>query len=43
MKFWIVFWTVFLFVSIAVFAGLAVVVTLGGFSDILALFRKIGE
>lgn len=41
MTFWIWFWTVFLFASLALFAGLAVVVSVGGFSDILSLFRTI--
>ena len=41
MEFWIWFWTIFLFSSLAVFAGLAVIITLGGIPDIAALFRKI--
>lgn len=38
---WLVFWTVLLIAALAVFAGLAVVVTIGGFFDIKKLFRSI--
>ena len=41
MNFWINFWTVFLFASLAVFAGLAVVVSIGGFFNIRSLFRDL--
>ena len=33
--FWVHFWTVLLAVSLVMFAGLAVVVTIGGFKDIV--------
>ena len=33
--FWVHFWTVVLAVSLLMFAGLAVVVTIGGFRDIV--------
>ena len=41
MNFWIDFWTVFFFASLAVFAGLAVVVSIGGFFNIRSLFRDL--
>ena len=41
MDFWINFWTVTLIVAVAVFAGLTVVVSIGGFFDIKRLFRSI--
>lgn len=41
MEFWISFWTVLLILALAVFAGLAVAVTVGGFFDVKALFRNI--
>ena len=41
MNFWISFWTVFLFASLAIFAGLAVVVSVGGFFNIRSLFRDL--
>ena len=39
--FWTVFWTVLLLLALALFAGLAVVVTVGGFYDARRLFRSI--
>ena len=41
MEFWIHFWRIVLVAALAVFAVLAVVVTIGGFRDVLALFRSI--
>ena len=41
MNFWINFWSVFFFVSLVVFAGLAVVVTIGGFFNIRSLFKSL--
>lgn len=41
MEFWINFWAVLLVAAMVVFAGLAVVVTVGGFFDIKALFRSM--
>ena len=41
MNFWIDFWTVFFFASLAVFAGLAVVVSIGGFFNIRSLFKDL--
>jgi len=41
MNFWINFWTVFFFASLAVFAGVAIVVTIGGFFNIRSLFRSL--
>ncbi len=43
MNFWINFWTIFFFASLAVFAGLAVVVTIGGFLNIRSLFKKLTD
>jgi hypothetical protein len=43
MDFWIDLWTVFFFASLAVFAGLAVVVSIGGFFNIRSLFRSLSE
>jgi hypothetical protein len=42
MNFWINFWAFFFFVSLAIFAGLAVVVTIGGFFNIRSLFKSLG-
>ncbi len=41
MNFWINFWAVFFFVSLAMFAGLAVVVSIGGFFNIRSLFKSL--
>ena len=41
MYFWINFWTVFFIVSLVLFAGLAVVVTIGGFFNIRSLFKNL--
>jgi len=41
MNFWFLFWAIFFFASLAVFAGLAVVVTIGGFFNIRSLFKKL--
>ena len=41
MDFWIDLWTVFFFGSLVIFAGLAVVVSIGGFFDIRSLFRTL--
>ena len=43
MQFWINLWTIVFFVSLALFAGLAVVVAIGGFFNIKALFKKLSE
>lgn len=43
MKFWIDFWTIFFFASLALFAGLAVAVTIGGFFNIRSLFKSLSE
>lgn len=43
MNFWIYFWTGFFFVSLVLFAGLAVVVTIGGFFNIRSLFKSLTE
>lgn len=41
MIFWEVFWQAVLLVSGAAFAGLAIVVSVGGLSDIRAMLRSI--
>jgi len=41
MNFWIDFWSWFFFLSLAVFAILAVVVSVGGFFNILSLFKTL--
>lgn len=41
MQFWIEFWTWLLIVAVVLFAGLAVVVSIGGFFDVKRLFRSI--
>jgi len=41
MSFWVDFWTVFFVVSLVLFAGLAVVVTIGGFFNIRSLFKSL--
>lgn len=43
MNFWINLWTLFFFVSLALFAGLAVIVTIGGFFDIRSLFKSLTD
>jgi hypothetical protein len=40
---WVKFWSFFFFLSLTVFAGLAVVVTIGGFFNIRALFKSLKE
>ena len=41
MDFWIKFWTFFFFASLTLFAGLAIVITIGGFFDIRSLFKNL--
>jgi hypothetical protein len=41
MTYWSTFWTWFLIFALAIFLGLAVVVSVGGLFDIRALFRSI--
>ncbi len=43
MNFWIDFWTIFFYVSLSIFAGLAVVVSIGGFFNIRSLFKSLSE
>ena len=40
---WESFWTFFFFLSLILFAGLAVVVTIGGFFNIRSLFKDLTE
>ncbi len=41
MNFWINFWTGFFIISLVLFAGLAIVVTIGGFFNIRSLFKNL--
>ena len=41
MNFWVNFWTGFFVISLALFAGLAIVVTIGGFFNIRSLFKNL--
>lgn len=41
MSFWEIFWQVVLLVSVVAFAGLVVVVAIGGFGDIRSMLRSI--
>lgn len=41
MDFWIKFWSFFFFLSLGIFAILAVSVTIGGFFNILSLFKNL--
>lgn len=41
MDFWVKFWSFFFFVSLGLFAVLAVVVSIGGFFDIRSLFKSL--
>ena len=41
MNFWINFWTIFFIASLAIFAVLAVVVSIGGFFNMLSLFKTL--
>ena len=43
MESWINFWGVVLIATLVIFAGLAVVISIGGFSDLKALFRSMDE
>jgi hypothetical protein len=43
MMFWSTLWMVVFVVSMLVFAGVAVMVTIGGIGDIRALFRRMDE
>jgi len=40
---WVKFWSFFFFLSLTLFAGLAVVVTIGGFFNIRSLFKSLKE
>lgn len=41
MNFWETFWPLVFIVCVVAFAGLAIVVTIGGISDIRAMLRSI--
>jgi len=40
---WAIFWAVVLIVVLIIFTGVSIVVGIGGFSDVKALFRDIDE
>ncbi len=41
MSFWVGFWTVLLILAALIFAGMAVVVTIGGFFDLKSMFKQL--
>ncbi|MCK5271361.1 MAG: hypothetical protein KAJ52_02245 [Sedimentisphaerales bacterium] len=43
MDFWIKFWSVFFFISLAAFTALAVSVTIGGYFNIRSMFRQLSS
>ena len=43
MNFWINLWTLFFLLSLALFGGLAVIVSIGGFFDIRSLFQSLTD
>jgi hypothetical protein len=43
MNFWIDFWSWFFFLSLALFAMLVVVVSIGGFFDVLSLLKTLAR
>ncbi len=43
MNFWINFRTIFFIASLALFAGMAIVVSIGGFFNIRSLFKSLTE
>jgi hypothetical protein len=40
---WNIFWIIFFFLSLIIFAAIAILVTIGGFADIRSLFKSIDE
>ncbi len=43
MNFWITLWTAIFFISIALFAGMAVWVAIGGWKDLIDMLRQLKE
>lgn len=43
MSFWINFWTIVLIVGLTIFAGLAIVVSIGGVFNIRSLFKSLAD
>lgn len=41
MNFWVNFWTIFFFASLALFAGVAIVVSIGALFNIRSLFKDL--
>jgi len=41
MSFWVNFWTIFFVASLGLFAGIAVVISIGGFFNIRSLFKGL--
>lgn len=40
---WLAFWTTLLLTTLAAYSVLVVVVTIGGFRDMLTMFRRLGD
>ena len=40
---WVSFWSFFFFLSLALFTGLALLVTIGGFFNIRSLFKDLSQ
>ena len=43
LEFWIILWKIVLVAALALFSGMAVWVTIGGFFDVKRLFQRIDE
>lgn len=43
MEFWISFWKIFFILTLALFAVMSVVITIGGYRDLKLLFKKMEE
>ena len=43
MDFWVTFWSIFFFLSVAIFIGLSITIAIGGFFDIKSLVRSLKE
>ncbi len=43
MDFWVTFWSVFFFLSVAIFMALSITIAIGGFFDIKSLIKSLKE
>ncbi len=43
MDFWVTFWSIFFFLSVAIFIGLSITIAIGGFFDIKSLIKSLKE